>query len=106
MRSSIHGSGSVAQNKVFIELGPNLSSCIETLAKKEYEKVLSTILRAGTGDRELSEKLEILRLFLESADFSTLRSRYEKYLDDGKKVKFRIYSTKGGVSYKLIIQTQ
>jgi hypothetical protein len=76
------------------------------LAKREYEKVLNTLLRTGTEDKELSEKLETLRLFLESTDFGALRSRYEKYLEDGKKVKFRIYSTKGGVSYKLIIQTQ
>jgi translation initiation factor IF-3 len=92
--------------KVIIELEPSLSSCIETLAKREYEKALSTILKTGTEDEELSERLEVLRLFLESTDFGTLRSQYEKYLEKGKKVKFRIYSTKGKVSYKLVIQTQ
>jgi len=89
--------------KAFIELEPNLSNCIETLAKREYEKALSTILRAGTEDEELSERLEVLRLFLESTDFGALRSRYEKYLEEGKKVKFRVYSTKGRVNYKLTV---
>lgn len=106
MRSSIHGSRNVVLSKVFIELEPNLSSCVETLAKREYEKALNTILRTGTEDKELSEKLETLRLFLEATDFSVLRSQYEKYLEEGKKVKFRIYSKEGKVSYKLVIQTQ
>jgi hypothetical protein len=92
--------------KVFVELEPNLSHCIETLAKREYKQTLSNILKIRTEDEELSEKLEILRLFLESTDFGALRSQYEKYLEEGKKVKFRIYSTQGKVSYKLLIQTQ
>jgi hypothetical protein len=92
--------------RVVIELEPNLSNCIETLAKREYKKTLSTILRAGTEDEELSERLGALRLFLESNDFGALRSRSEKYIEEGKKVKFRIYSAKGKVSYKLVMQTQ
>jgi hypothetical protein len=98
--------GEIVGKKVFIELEPNLSSCIETLAKREYKKALSAILKTGTEDEELSERLEVLRLFLESTDFGALRSRYEKYLEEGKRVKFRIYFTKGKVSYKLVIQTQ
>ena len=103
MRSSSHGSRSVALNKVFIELEPNLSSCIETLAKREYRKILSTLLKTGMEDKEVSEKLETLRLFLQSTDFGALRSRYEKHLEEGKKVKFRIYSRKGKVSYELTV---
>jgi hypothetical protein len=76
----------IVGEKVLIELEPNLSSCIETLAKREYEKALSTILKAGTEDEELSERLEVLRLFLESTDFSALRSRYEKYLERQKRL--------------------
>ena len=90
--------------EVFIELEPNLSSCIETLAKREYKKALSTILKAGTENEELSERLEVLRLFLESTDFGALRSRYEKYLEEGKKVRFRIYSAKGKVNCKLTVR--
>jgi hypothetical protein len=103
LRSSSHGSRSVPLNRVFIELEPNLSSCIETLAKREYKKALNTILNTGTEDKELSEKLETLTLFLESTDFGALRSRYERHLEEGKKVKFRIYSTKGKVSYELTV---
>jgi len=94
----------IVGEKVLIELEPNLSSCIETLAKREYKQTLSSILKAGTEDEELSERLEVLRLFLESTDFSALRSRYEKYLEEGKKVSFRIYSAKGEVNYKLTVR--
>jgi hypothetical protein len=57
-----------------IELKPNLSSCIETLSKREYEQTLNLLLKKGSVDEELGERLEVLRLFLESADFGHLRS--------------------------------
>jgi hypothetical protein len=94
----------IVGKEVFIVLEPNLSSCIETLAKREYKKALSTTLKAGTENEELSERMEVLRLFLESTDFSALRSRYEKHLEEGKKVKFRIYPAKGKVHYKLTVR--
>ncbi len=84
---------------ICIELKPNLSSCIETLSKKEYERTLNLLLKEERVDEELGEKLEALRLFLESADFGHLRSQYEGYLTDGKKVTFVIYSEGGKVSY-------
>jgi len=86
-----------------IELKPNLSSCIETLSKKKYERILNLLLNKGSVNEELGERLEVLRLFLESTDFSHLRSQYEGYLAEGKKVTFQIYSEEGKVSYKLIV---
>ena len=87
-----------------IELSPSLSSCIETLSKKEYERTLNLLLKKGPVNEELGERLEVLRLFLESTDFRHLRSQYESYLTEGKKVIFLIYSEEGKVSYKLIAQ--
>ena len=87
-----------------IELKPNLSSCIETLSKKEYERTLNLLLKKGPVDEGLGERLEVLRLFLESADFGHLRSQYEGYLTEGKKVTFLIYPEEGKVSYKLIVE--
>lgn len=94
----------IVGEKVLIELEPNLSSCIETLAKREYEKLLSILLKTGAEDEALSERLEVLRLFLESTDFSALRSQYEKYLEEGKRVKFRIYAARGRVQCKLTVR--
>jgi hypothetical protein len=87
-----------------IELKPNLSSCIETLSKQEYERTLSLLLKKGPVDEGLGERLEVLRLFLESTDFGHLRSKYEGYLTEGKKVTFLIYPEEGKVSYKLIVE--
>ena len=87
-----------------IELKPDLSSCIETLSKKEYERILYLLLRQEVMDEGLLERLEVLRLFLESTDFGHLRSQYEGYLTEGKKVTFLIYPEDDAVRYKLIIE--
>jgi hypothetical protein len=89
---------------VCIELKPNLSHCIETVSKKEYEQTLNLLLKGGSVDEKLGERLEILRLFLESADFGHLRSQYEGYLIEGRKFTFLIYPEQEKVSYKLIIE--
>jgi hypothetical protein len=86
-----------------IELKPNLSSCIETLSKKEYERTLHLLLKDGCVDEGLMQRLEILRLFLESTDFSHLRSQYEGYLAERREVTFLIYPEEGKVRYKLIV---
>jgi hypothetical protein len=89
---------------VCIELKPTLSSCIETVSKKEYERTLNLLLKEGSVDERLGERLEVLRLFLESADFGRLRSQYEGYLTEGKEVTFLIYPEEEKVSYKLIVK--
>jgi hypothetical protein len=89
---------------VCIELKPNLSSCIETLSKKEYERTLNLLLKKGPIDEGLGERLEVLRLFLESTDFSHLRSQYEGYLTEGRKVTFLIYPEEGKVGYKVTVE--
>jgi hypothetical protein len=89
---------------VCIELKPNLSSCIETLSKREYERTLNLLLKEGSLDEELGKRLEVLRLFLGSTDFSHLRSQYEGYLTEGKKVTFLIYPEEGKAGYKLIVE--
>jgi len=87
-----------------IELKPSLSSCIETLSKKEYERTLNLLPKKGPANEEVGERLEVLRLFLKSTDFSRLRSQYEGHLMEGKKVTFLIYSEEGKAGYKLIVQ--
>lgn len=77
-----------------IELIPDLSHCIETVAKREHTAVSKQLLMSGQRNKELVEKLEILRLFLETADFKKLRAESEKRLMEGKKVKFVVYRDK------------
>ncbi len=90
--------------RISIELKPKLSSCIETEAKQEYERTLHLLLRKRPLDEALGERLELLRLFLESTDFSYLRSQYEGYLAEDKEVTFLIYPEEGKVTYKLIVK--
>jgi hypothetical protein len=75
---------------------------VETKAKRQYEQILGELLNKGEGEG-LGEKLEILRLFLESTDFSKLRDEYEKHLLKGKQVKFTLYLTNGKPGYEMRI---
>ena len=77
-----------------VELTPDLLHCIETVTKREYTAVSQQLLVSGQRNKELEEKLEILRLFLETADFKKLRAESEKRLIDGKKIKFIVFRDK------------
>ena len=75
---------------------------METKAKRQYNQILSELLKKGE-EEELTEKLEMLRLFLESANFNKLRSESEKHLVEGKGVKFILYLEKGEPKYEMKI---
>ena len=86
-----------------IELIPDLEHCIETVAKREHAEVLKQLLARERRNKKLEEKLEILRLFLETADFAKLRAESEKHLVDGKTVRFRIFLENGKPGYEMDI---
>ncbi|NWF78375.1 MAG: hypothetical protein HXY36_07310 [Chloroflexi bacterium] len=73
-----------------IELFPSLSHCVETTAKKEFWNSVNQYMESGQEDRRLQERIKLLKAFLESMDFKKLRSQSERYLLEGKKVKFVI----------------
>jgi hypothetical protein len=84
------------QNQVTrIELLPDLSHCVETRAKQEYAVTMSRIL---SGDQllGLQKRLELLKTFLETADFGRLRRESEEHLIRGKRVKFVLSGFVGG----------
>lgn len=86
-----------------IKLEPSLSHCIETVAKREYERVLSLLLRGKHEDAQLAEELELPRMFLESADFSELRSQCEELLLSGRQIEVRLRSTSVLPKYEIEI---
>jgi hypothetical protein len=88
---------------VEITLEPDLSSCIQTLAKREYDRLTRELLASDEEDAELQEEMETLRLFLESTDFGELRSRYEPYLVQGKRVRFTLRQAEDKAEYQLEI---
>jgi hypothetical protein len=73
-----------------IELEPDLSNCIQTLAEREYQRALRELLASEGAAPALGERVTLLRRFLESADFGRLRSRYEPHLIQGERVRFTL----------------
>ena len=85
-----------------IELIPNLSHCIETVARKEYENLVRSYLQTGKFDEDFEDKVETLRTFLQSADFRKLRQQSDEYLVRGQKIKFILYRERGKIKYNLV----
>ena len=83
-----------------VKLKPSISHCIETVAKRRYERVLSLLL-GGKQEDSLLDELELLRLFLESADFRQLRSRCEKVLLEGRQTEIVLRSIQGIPPYEI-----
>jgi hypothetical protein len=88
-----------------VTLEPSFSSCIETVAKAQYERVLSVLLKGKKEDEGLEQELELLRVFLESADFRQLRSFSEPALLEGGRVFFILRPTNGAPGYEIEMKT-
>jgi len=86
-----------------IELFPSLSHCIETAAREEFWNSVNQYMESGQEDKKLEEKIELLKTFLESVDFKKLRSQSERYLIEGKQVKFVISWKEGKSSYEMVV---
>lgn len=92
---------------VRIELVPDLSHCIETVTRRRYGEALRRLLAAPeNSDRELQDELELLRTFLETADFARLRRESESHLVEGEGVKFMVYLEGGAAKYDLQVVHQ
>ena len=73
-----------------INFEPSLSTCIQTLARQQHERIVRELLKTREEQVELEQKTEMLKIFLESTDFRKLRKEYEPYLVKGKRVKFTL----------------
>lgn len=93
---------------IHIELVPDTTHCIETVARIEYRNLVKACLCNEEDNLSSASKqeLELLRLFLESADFKKLRRESEQYLIQGRKVKFIVYSEQGNVMYRMVVDKQ
>ena len=78
---------------------------METKAKRQYNQIASELIKKGKED-ELAKRLELLKLFLEYADFNKLRSESEKHLLEEKKVKFVLHLEEGKPEYEMKIITE
>ena len=89
---------------VVVKLGPTLKSCIETTAKREYWKHVHQYLKMRVEDKGLEESIELLRGFLETANFAELRSQSEKHLMDGKRVTFNLSTRQAKLICEMIVE--
>ncbi len=80
-----------------------MDECVETLARREYEESLRRYLSSEESD-ELGERIELLRLFLESADFRKLRAESERWLLKGRKVKFVLSLEEGKPRVQMMVE--
>jgi len=77
-----------------IELVPDLEHCVQTKAKQEYAATMSRIM-SGDESQGLEDRMELLKAFLEEADFSRLRRESEEHLTQGREVKFVLSGAAG-----------
>ena len=87
-----------------VELIPELTHCIETVAKNEYRETMRQLFAASEGTEELEERVELLRIFLETMDFNKLRRESEKHLLQRRKVTFVVYREGGTAKYDLRVE--
>ena len=90
------------KNMDYIELIPSLSHCIETVAKEKYWSAVNKFMEGKQEDKELQQRIELLKAFLESTDFGKLRRESEKHLIQGKRVKFIVYWKEDKPSYDMV----
>lgn len=86
-----------------IELVPSLSQCIETTAREEFRNSANRYMAGGRKNHRLEEKIELLKAFLESANFAKLRSDSEAHLLQGRKVRFVIRWKEDKPSYEMAV---
>ncbi|MDD5127526.1 MAG: hypothetical protein PHR43_05480 [Dehalococcoidales bacterium] len=89
---------------VFIEIYPQLDACIETQAKRLYKEYSERILGGEYG--VVVDKVEILRLFLETWNFNKLRAESEPHLVAGKKIKYTVWVENGKSEYEMKIEQE
>ena len=65
---------------VQIKLVPDTTHCIETVARTEHDRLMRSLLRTGTVENHIAQQIELLRTFLENADFKALRKQSDEYL--------------------------
>ena len=87
-----------------IVLTPTASHCIETVTKREYWKNVNLYLKKREEDKRLEEKIELLRSFLETADFTNLRRQSEEHILHGKQVEFIVSNKNKKLLYEMIVE--
>lgn len=84
-----------------IELRPTAEECIEPMARRRFRHLTESILHGEKADNRTLHEIELLRRFLETADFALLRAESEKERHSGRRVTFRVFQTHGEVTHRM-----
>jgi hypothetical protein len=77
-----------------------MDACVETQAKQLYNRTLRELVR-NPDDRLSQQRLETVKLFLQTADSSGLRKDSETHLVEGKKVVFTVWQENGKARWEM-----
>ncbi len=65
--------------------------CLETAARREYGRLVRAFLRGELEEAHAEESIELVREFLERADFADLRRACEERMREGRDTDFVIF---------------
>lgn len=74
-----------------VELRADPEHCLETAARREYGRLTRAYLRGELEGAEAEERIELLRKFLEGADFAALRRACEARMREGRDTAFLLF---------------
>ena len=64
---------------------------------------MNQYMEGGQKDSKLEDRIKLLKAFLESMDFRKLRNQSERYLIEGKRVKFAVLWENRNISYEMVV---
>jgi len=71
------------------------------MARRRFHRLTESILRGEKTDDTTLDEIELLRRFLETADFARLRAESEKEIHSGRSVTFQVFQTRGEVTQRM-----
>jgi len=86
-----------------VKLHPSTESCVETAAQHRFRDLSQSALRGEKTDDDTMEEIDLLRRFLETADFPRLRAESEGSIREGRKVTFHVFETDGEVRCRMTL---
>ena len=84
-----------------IEIEPELGRCVETTARLRHRRLVEHMLQSENVSCQEAEEADLLRVFLETADFARLRAQSEALLVEGRRVVFHIVADGERASWKM-----
>jgi len=86
-----------------VKLHPSTESCVETAAQHRFRDLSQSALRGEKMNDDTMQEIDLLRRFLETADFPRLRAESEGSIREGRKVTFHISETDGEVRCRMTL---